>query len=339
MKKHADFVKKKPEDALFCCEKCGSEAEDMLQCKACKKVRYCSRDCQKHDWQCHHTTCRRFKSLVGGVVLKLHKCITLPPVGDDHALFINEMQVSNTELHFAALQLSGNKKKEALKKIVATRKVERDKWLVCNDWRGFFGVGCSEHAISIIFFQMKDMLSSKKHASRAVKHIETVGNLIKGEGAPAINEKEQQEVETVRIVSMKVYKKCVAFLQMDDIDSYMDILDQKFEKKEEGYVKEGLDIVKRLENQYNLWAEIGLIEECSRCLEVEIQTIKVLWIVALFSKCGNYDSFVWNASIEGLWKHMRNTKKITAEHIPTKMELLQEMEIKMLAFTLQMLSE
>jgi len=46
---------------------------------------------------------------------------------------MNEMQVSNTELHFAALELSGNKKNEALKKIVTTRKVERDKWLVRKD--------------------------------------------------------------------------------------------------------------------------------------------------------------------------------------------------------------
>jgi len=146
-------------------------------------------------------------------------------------------------------------------------------------------------------------------------------------------------VETVRTVSMKVYKKCVAFLEMDDIESDMDILDQKFENKEEGYVTEGLEIVKRLENQYKLWEDIGLVEECSRCLEVEIKTIKVLWTVALFSKCDDYDTSLLNASIERLWKHMRNAKKISAEHIPTKMEMLKKLEIKMLAFTLQMLSE
>ena len=339
MEKHTDSMQKKPQDVLFCCDKCGSEAVDMMQCKSCKKVRYCSRDCQKQDWQCHRTACRHFKSLMGGVVLRLHKCIALPPAGDDHALLMNEMQVSNTELHFAALELSGNKKIEALKKIVETRKVERDKWLVRKDWRGFFGAGCSEHAISIIFFQMKDMLSCKKHAWRAVKHMEAVDKIMHGAGAPAIKEKEKQEVETVRTVSTKVYNKCVAFLEMDDIESDMDILDQKFENKEEGYVTAGLEIVKRLENQYKLWAEIGLVEECSRCLEVEIKTIKVLWTVALFSKCEDYDTSLLNASIERLWKHMKNAKKISAEHIPTKMETLKEMEIKMVAFTLQMLSE
>jgi len=334
MENHAEVVEKQ-----FCCEKCGGEAVEMLQCKACKKVRYCSRDCQKQDWQAHRTTCRHFKSLMGGVVLKLHKCTILPPAGDDHAWLMNKMEVRNTELHFAALQLSGNKKNEALNKIVASRKVERDKWLVRKDWRGFFGAGCSEHAISIIFFQMKDMLSSKKHASRAVKQIENVGKIIHGEGAPAINKKEAKDVETVRFVSVKLYKKCVAFLQMDDIDSYMTMLDTKFKNKEEGYVKDALDIVKRLENQYDLWVEIGVAEECSRCLEVETKIIEVLWAVALFAKFENGDSIVLNASIEELWKHVRNAKRITAEYLPTKIQHLEKIVIKITAFTLQMLCE
>ena len=43
------------------CHKCQTNKEDLLKCSGCKKVRYCSRDCQKSDWETHKGECRKVK--------------------------------------------------------------------------------------------------------------------------------------------------------------------------------------------------------------------------------------------------------------------------------------
>ena len=41
------------------CANCGKEGAKMLSCSVCKKVGYCSRDCQKSDWQFHKRVCKK----------------------------------------------------------------------------------------------------------------------------------------------------------------------------------------------------------------------------------------------------------------------------------------
>jgi len=49
------------------CNKCGkspgNETEKLQFCGACKKVEYCSKDCQKKDWKDHKTACKYFAQL------------------------------------------------------------------------------------------------------------------------------------------------------------------------------------------------------------------------------------------------------------------------------------
>jgi hypothetical protein len=39
------------------CEHCMADGREFKKCSGCKKVRYCSRDCQKDDWAKHKSTC------------------------------------------------------------------------------------------------------------------------------------------------------------------------------------------------------------------------------------------------------------------------------------------
>ena len=41
------------------CANCGKEGAKMNACSVCKKVGYCSRDCQKQDWQFHKRVCKK----------------------------------------------------------------------------------------------------------------------------------------------------------------------------------------------------------------------------------------------------------------------------------------
>lgn len=43
------------------CQSC-SETERLLKCGACYTVSYCSKECQKADWNAHKVACRSFKS-------------------------------------------------------------------------------------------------------------------------------------------------------------------------------------------------------------------------------------------------------------------------------------
>jgi hypothetical protein len=39
------------------CRSCGVAPEKLMACSSCKKVRYCSRECQKADWKRHKEEC------------------------------------------------------------------------------------------------------------------------------------------------------------------------------------------------------------------------------------------------------------------------------------------
>ena len=39
------------------CQGCGSLSEDLKKCSRCKKVSYCSRECQKGHWKVHKKQC------------------------------------------------------------------------------------------------------------------------------------------------------------------------------------------------------------------------------------------------------------------------------------------
>jgi len=48
----------------FTCNVCGKEGDNLKKCGACKKVYYCSTDCQKHDWKHgHKAICKKIKRL------------------------------------------------------------------------------------------------------------------------------------------------------------------------------------------------------------------------------------------------------------------------------------
>jgi hypothetical protein len=42
-----------------CCLNCLSTNKPLLKCNACSSVKYCSRQCQKIDWQFHKLDCKR----------------------------------------------------------------------------------------------------------------------------------------------------------------------------------------------------------------------------------------------------------------------------------------
>lgn len=47
-------------EAKFRCKVCGKG--DAKKCSKCMHIRYCSKECQAHDWSSHKTYCKRFKS-------------------------------------------------------------------------------------------------------------------------------------------------------------------------------------------------------------------------------------------------------------------------------------
>ncbi|MES1921737.1 hypothetical protein MHBO_003266 [Bonamia ostreae] len=44
-------------DSKKSCDKCKKNTEKLKKCGACKKVEYCSRECQKSDWENHKKIC------------------------------------------------------------------------------------------------------------------------------------------------------------------------------------------------------------------------------------------------------------------------------------------
>ena len=48
-----------PTTKLAKCANCAKEGAKMLTCSVCKKTAYCSRECQKEDWQFHKRTCKK----------------------------------------------------------------------------------------------------------------------------------------------------------------------------------------------------------------------------------------------------------------------------------------
>ena len=49
----------KNDKPLKACQKCGDTAKALTVCRGCRKVRYCSRECQKADWQSHKVHCKK----------------------------------------------------------------------------------------------------------------------------------------------------------------------------------------------------------------------------------------------------------------------------------------
>lgn len=50
----------KSSEFLDCCSVCGKNA-DLKTCKECHKIKYCSRECQRVDWNTHKTNCKKEK--------------------------------------------------------------------------------------------------------------------------------------------------------------------------------------------------------------------------------------------------------------------------------------
>ena len=47
------------------CQMCGKEAAKMKKCSVCKRVRYCSEECQLKDWKEHKKACKTKAAVVG----------------------------------------------------------------------------------------------------------------------------------------------------------------------------------------------------------------------------------------------------------------------------------
>ncbi len=46
-------------DEKYCCSNCKRPKLDTKRCTGCKKVWYCSKECQKKDWKLHKNKCKR----------------------------------------------------------------------------------------------------------------------------------------------------------------------------------------------------------------------------------------------------------------------------------------
>jgi hypothetical protein len=46
-------------ESMKCCAVCQDRLKPLMQCSICKKVKYCSKECQKEDWKKHKLVCGR----------------------------------------------------------------------------------------------------------------------------------------------------------------------------------------------------------------------------------------------------------------------------------------
>lgn len=53
------LCKKRVDHRLYKCSLCSIEMTIMKVCGKCKKVRYCSEECQKEDWTAHKSVCKK----------------------------------------------------------------------------------------------------------------------------------------------------------------------------------------------------------------------------------------------------------------------------------------